>query len=91
MAEFLFVVQATQVRFLDLAKYYYITHNNDTVAQLDSALDFESNGCGFESRQGCIIFMYAHTHSGARASADTHSHCHYNIVSVAQLDSASLS
>ena len=27
----------------------------DLVAQLDSALDFESNGCGFESRQGCFI------------------------------------
>ena len=26
--------------------------NNDHVAQLDSALDFESNGCGFESRRG---------------------------------------
>ena len=28
------------------------------MAQLDSALDFESNGCGFESRQECIEFIY---------------------------------
>ena len=27
--------------------------SQDRVAQLDSALDFESNGCGFESRHGC--------------------------------------
>ena len=34
---------------------------NDLVAQLDSALDFESNGCGFESRQGygySIVFFF---------------------------------
>ena len=29
----------------------------DLVAQLDSALDFESNGCGFESRQGCFMLQ----------------------------------
>ncbi len=32
----------------------------DTVAQLDSALDFESNGCGFESRQCCVLYIYAY-------------------------------
>ena len=31
----------------------------DLVAQLDSALDFESRGCGFESRRGCTyIYVY---------------------------------
>ena len=31
-----------------------ITCGADSVAQLDSALDFESRGCGFESRRSCI-------------------------------------
>ena len=29
----------------------------DLVAQLDSALDFGSSGCGFESRHGCFYFI----------------------------------
>ena len=30
----------------------------DRVAQLDSALDFESSGCGFKSRRGCTFFYF---------------------------------
>ena len=30
----------------------------DRVAQLDSALDFESSGCGFKSRRGCMFFLF---------------------------------
>ena len=39
----------TRVRFPDGAD---TRESQDRVAQLDSALDFESNGCGFESRHG---------------------------------------
>ena len=34
--------------------YIKFFNSTDRVAQLDSALDFESNGCGFESRHGCM-------------------------------------
>ncbi len=42
-------------------KYIYICEYIlcDTVAQLDSALDFESNGCGFESRQCCVLYYWS--------------------------------
>ena len=36
----------------------FIVLKPDRVAQLDSALDFESNGCGFESRHGYYISYY---------------------------------
>ena len=35
----------------------FIVLKPDRVAQLDSALDFESNGCGFESRRGWPFFL----------------------------------
>ena len=46
----------------------------DLVAQLDSALDFESNGCGFESRQGCFIkrMLYIYIYIWVRSSVVEH-------------------
>ena len=52
-----FVIPRSLVR-IQLERYAHIYYY-DTVAQLDSALDFESNGCGFESRQcWCILYYY---------------------------------